>query len=102
MPKLIPINCLILIPVSPDQLPDYNSLGINNQSELIDLTAEYMGKITNWRKFKGFKNNIVDDQAFKKFINSQGSDKQYKQFIINSIKQQAGQRQEAMEYLKKF
>lgn len=92
-----------LAQVNPNQLSNYSSLGINNQSELIDLTAEYMGKITNWRKFKGFKDNIVDDQAFKKFINSQGhNNEQYKQFIINSIKQQAGQRQEAMDYLKNF
>ena len=90
-----------LAQVNPNQLPNYNSLSITDQ-ELIDLTAEYMGKITNWRKFKGFKDNIVDDQAFKKFINSQGHDKEYKQFIINSIKQQAGQRQEAMDYLKNF
>lgn len=91
-----------LAKVNPNQLSNYSSLGIDDQGELIDLTAEYMGKITNWRKFKGFKDNIVDDQAFKKFINSQEHQEQYKQFIINSIKQQAGQRQEAMDYLKNF
>lgn len=100
--RLAQVNPNELPNFNPNQLSNYSSLGINNQSELIDLTAEYMGKITNWRKFKGFKDNIVDDQAFKKFINSQGHDKEYKQFIINSIKQQAGQRQEAMDYLKNF
>ncbi len=88
-----------LAQVGHNQLSNYSSLGITNQDELIKLTAEYMGKITNWRKFKGFEKNIIDNQAFTKFINSQRPNEQ---FIINSIKQQAGQRQEAMEYLKKF
>lgn len=74
-----------------------NHLQSLSDTDKINDTSSYFSTVTNWSKFKGFKDHSIEDKAFQQFITSPSGKAQ-----LSKIKSQVSQNSQAVNYLSRF